>query len=102
MRLKRRHVVPVGLLLAGGLAALLLRPTVYEVETAVVRRGTLRVTVDEDGVTKIQPHVEISAPISGRLAESLVRVGDSVLPGMVVARLSPAPLDPRAREQALA
>ena len=102
MRLKRRHAVLVGLLLAGGLAGLLLRPTVYEVETAVVQRGALRVTVDEDGVTKIRPHVEISAPISGRLAESRVRVGDSVLPGMIVARLSPAPLDPRAREQALA
>ena len=36
------------------------------------------------------------------LEESRVVVGDSVTPGMVVARLSPAPLDPRTREQGLA
>jgi HlyD family secretion protein len=80
----------------------LLRPTVYQVETAAVNIGPLRVTVDEDGLTKVQRHAEITAPVTGRLAESRVRVGDSVAVGTVVARLYPAPLDPRTREQAQA
>ncbi len=103
MRLKRRYVVLLGLLLAGGgLLWVLLRPTVYQVETATVQVGPLRVTVDENGITRVQRHVEIAAPVTGRLAESRVVVGDSVVPGMIVARLYPAPLDPRSREQALA
>lgn len=103
MRLKRRQAILLGLVLGGGgLVWMLLRPTVYKVETAAVARGPLRITVDEDGVTKVQRHAEITTPVSGRLAESRVTVGDSVVPGMVVARLSPAPLDPRTREQARA
>src|SRR5512138_3184068 len=103
MAVKRRPAVRLGaLVMRAGVAWLLLRPTVYPVETARVERGMLRVTVDEDGVTRIQQHVEITAPVSGRLAESRVEVGDSVAKGMVVARLSPAPLDARAREEARA
>jgi HlyD family secretion protein len=75
---------------------------VIDVETATVEHGPLRVTVDEDGVTRIRRHVEISAPVSGRMAESRVVAGDSVAGGAVVARLYPAALDPRTREQARA
>lgn len=89
-------------MIGGGLGWMLLRPTVYEAEVATVERGPLRVTVDEDGITRVQRHVEIAAPVSGRLQESQVVVGNSVTPGTVVARLSPAPLDPRTREQELA
>lgn len=103
MRLKRRYAVLLSVLVAaGGLLWVLLRPTVYQVETATVEVGPLRVTVDENGITRVQQHVEITAPVTGRLAESQVVVGDSVIPGKIVARLYRAPLDPRAREQALA
>ena len=103
MRLKQRHAVGLGALLAGALLVwLMLRPTVFGVEVATVDWGPLRVTVDEDGMTRVQRHAEITAPITGRLAESRIKVGDSVAAGTVVARLSPAPLDPRDREQAQA
>jgi HlyD family secretion protein len=101
MRLKRRQaVLLLGVLVVGGILAwVLLRPTVYGVEVARAERGPLRVTIDQDGITRIHRHTEIAAPVAGRLSESRVVVGDSVAPGMVVARLSPAPLDPRTREQ---
>lgn len=103
MRLTRRQAILLVVLLGGGgVVWLLLRPTVYGVEAATVQRGPLRVTVDEDGITKVLRHAEITAPITGRVSESRVLVGDSVVPGMVLARLYPAPLDPRAREQAVA
>jgi HlyD family secretion protein len=77
-----------------------MRPEAIDVDVAVVSRGPLRITIDEDGQTRIRRHAEIAAPVSGRLAESMVTVGDSVRAGAVVARLSPAPLDPRARDEA--
>jgi HlyD family secretion protein len=84
----------------GLLAALSLRPKALEVELATVLRAPLRVTVNEDGFTRLRKHVELSAPVNGRLGESMVEAGDSVTLGQVVARLAPAPLDERAREQA--
>lgn len=101
MRLARKHWMLIGgVVVTGFIAALMLRPDVYAVETALVDTGLLQITVDEDGVTRVRRHAEIAAPVSGRLAESRVRVGDSVTAGAVVASLSPAPLDPRTREQA--
>jgi len=103
MRLKRRNAIVLGGLLAAVLALwLMLRPTAYRVEVATVEWGPLQVTVDEDGMTRVQRHAEITAPITGRLSESRIKVGDSVAAGTVVARLSPAPLNPRDREQAQA
>jgi HlyD family secretion protein len=103
MRIKRRHwIILGGLATLAALAARALRPDVYVVESSVAQTGMLQVTIDEDGVTRVRRHTEVTAPVSGRLAESLVRAGDSVTVGSVVARLAPAPLDPRTREQALA
>jgi HlyD family secretion protein len=100
-RFARKHVVLAALVVGAGLVALVaLRPTTYDAEVVTVGRGLLRVTVDETAVTRMRHHAEVAAPVSGRVAECCVRVGDSVSPGMVVARVYPAPLDPRTREQA--
>jgi HlyD family secretion protein len=79
-----------------------LRPETLFVETAVVSTGPLQVTIDEDGLTRVVRHVEIAAPVSGRLTESTLRVGDTVSRGTAVGVLHPAPLDPRARAEAQA
>ena len=103
LRLTRRQTLVIGgLAVAAALAGFAFRPTVYRVDTTRVSAGPLRVTVDENGVTRVRRHTEVAAPVSGRLAESLVEAGDSVSRGAVVARLYPAPLDPRTREQASA
>jgi len=93
--------------LAAGLATLLLvfwvlRPEPLPVETAVVGSGPLQVTIDEDGLTRVVRHVQIAAPVSGRLTESPLRAGDTVSKGMVVGVMRPAPLDARARAEAQA
>ncbi len=79
-----------------------LRPEPLPVEAAVVSRGPLQVTIEEDGLTRVVRHVEVAAPVSGRLAESRLRAGDTVTRGAVVGVLQPAPLDPRARAEAQA
>ncbi|HET9951131.1 MAG TPA: HlyD family efflux transporter periplasmic adaptor subunit [Candidatus Eisenbacteria bacterium] len=93
--------------MAAGAAALLLalwtlRPQPVPVETAVVGVGPLQVTIDEDGLTRVVRHVEIAAPVSGRLTESPLRAGDLVSEGAVVGVLRPAPLDSRTRAEARA
>jgi HlyD family secretion protein len=82
-----------------------LRPEPVGVETALVQRGTLVITVDEDGRTRVKDRYVVSAPLGGTLARITLHPGDSVDQGAVVARLVPLPapmLDPRARTEAQA
>ncbi len=85
--------------------ALGLRPRPVAVETAPAVRGTLVITVDEDGRTRVKDRYLVSAPLAGTLARITLRAGDSVERGAIVARLVPlaAPLlDPRSRAEAQA
>lgn len=73
-------------------------PKPLAVETALVSRGPLRVTVDEDGRTRVKDRYVVGAPLSGRVARIELRAGDPVSKGTVLARILPAesPLvDPR-------
>lgn len=92
----------VGGALVVGAIAWRLRPEAYEVEVAPASLGSLRVTLEEEGVTRIRHHVEVAAPVSGRVEESRLTVGDSVRRGDVLVRVRPAPLDPRSRSEAQA
>lgn len=101
MRLSpKRIVVLVALAVLGTYAALALRPRPLAVETARALRGPLRVTVDEEGETRIHDRYVVGAPVAGRLARIALHAGDAVARGDVVARLDALPLDSRARRQA--
>lgn len=103
MRLSRTRVLwIVGGALVIGAIAWRLRPEAYEVEVASASLGSLRVTLEEEGVTRIRHHVELAAPVSGRVEESRLTVGDSVRRGDVLVRVRPAPLDPRSQSEAQA
>ncbi|HMA41817.1 MAG TPA: HlyD family efflux transporter periplasmic adaptor subunit [Gemmatimonadales bacterium] len=103
MKLNRRALLWGG---AGVAAAAFLvytfRPTAIAVEVAAVERGPLRVTIDEEGRTRVRDRYVVVAPAAGRVARIALEEGAPVARGMVVARLSAAPLDPRSREQAVA
>jgi HlyD family secretion protein len=77
-----------------------LRPAPIAVNVGEVRRGSLRVTVDEEGQTRIRHRYVIGAPAEGRLLRSELEEGDRVNAQQVVARLRPPPLDPRSRAAA--
>jgi HlyD family secretion protein len=70
------------------------------VELGAVDRGPLEVTVDEEGRTRVRNRYVIAAPVSGRLERVILDAGDAVAAEEVVARVSPAPLDPRTTAQA--
>lgn len=79
-----------------------LRPTPVPVELATAGRGPLRVTIDEEGRTRVRDRYVVVAPVAGRVARIAVDEGAAVSRGTVVAQVSAAPLDPRTREEAAA
>jgi HlyD family secretion protein len=80
-------------------------PKPVDVEVAKVSRGTLVVTVDEDGQTRVIDRYLISAPIAGNLGRIELDAGDAIEAGQVLARLVPLPpplLNARSRAEAQA
>jgi HlyD family secretion protein len=75
------------------------RPAPLLVETVRAGRGPLRVTVDEDGEVRAHDRYVVAAPVTGRLVRTELDEGDRVEEGDVVARLAPAPLSEREREE---
>ena len=83
------------LMLLGVIAAIViaLMPRPAEVDTARVRRGTMRVTVDEDGRTRVKDRYVVSAPLSGNVGRIELSPGDAVARGDVQV-IEPAVADP--------
>ncbi|MCK6556127.1 HlyD family efflux transporter periplasmic adaptor subunit [Candidatus Binatia bacterium] len=99
-----RRWIPIGVVVVGAGAgtAVLLRPRPVRVDVAVAARGPLRVTIDEDGETRVRERFVVAAPVAGHLARIDLKAGAEVRAGEVVARLDPLPLDPRSRAEARA
>ncbi len=99
------RVVLVLLLLAAAAGlAYAVWPKPIEVEAATAVRGPMRVTVDEDGRTRIKERYIVSSPLAGRLGRIEFREGDPVVAGeTILASIDPLEstlLDPRARAEA--
>ena len=79
-------------------------PEPVEVDLGTVERGTIRVTVDEDGKTRIREKYVVSAPLVGRLLRINMKAGDPVEAGKtLLATIEPRDpdlLDARAVAQA--
>ncbi len=91
-----------------GLAALLVvpfLPRAVTVDTVTLHRGTLRVTVDDDGRTRVRERYTVSAPVHGRLVRTPLDPGDRVSKAeTVIAEFAPSVpvlLDQRSRQQAV-
>lgn len=74
------------------------------VETALVSQGTLELTLDHEGRTRVRDRFLIRAPLDGSLRRIELRTGDAVEAGetviAVVDPLAPALLDERTRQRA--
>jgi len=101
---RERRRISIGLATVVALAVgwTLLRPDPVPVNVAPVVRGQLRVTVDEEGETRVRDRFTITAPTAGRLLRSELDAGDAVEPGTLLASIEPLPLDPRTQAGALA
>jgi len=92
-------------LIALGLA-LAFRPQAVAVDTVRIARGTLVVTVEDEGRTRVHDIYTLSAPVTGRMRRVEVHVGDPVTKLETVLAeiepIDPAFLDPRSEAQARA
>ena len=79
-------------------------PPAAEVDVARVSRGTLEVTVSEDGKTRIKERYIVSAPLSGELLRVDLHPGDAVRAGETVVAViepsDPSLLDARSQAEA--
>src|ERR1051326_7759748 len=92
----------LGISAAGVLVALVIlafRPNPVAVEIANVTRGSMRVTVNAEGRTRVRERYVVSAPVMGRLGRIELSEGDTVKPGNILTELIPAPLDTRSISQ---
>src|SRR5512139_2292173 len=97
---RQRILLAVLLLLAILAIVWAFLPRPVPVETAAVSRGPLRVTVEEEGKTRLRDRFVVSAPVAGYARRVGLEVGDPVTRGQALATLEPLraeALDPRAR-----
>ena len=80
-----------------------LRPQPVLVETAKVTRGTLQVTIEEEGKTRVKDRYLVSAPVAGFVRRIELNIGDAVALADLMTELEPLRsdvLDPRRRAEA--
>lgn len=99
---RRIFVISVGtIVLAAVVYGFLPKPV--PVDVAVAKAAPLRVTVEEEGRTRVRDRYVVSVPVPGYLRRIELEVGDRVNRGQQVALLEPlrsAVLDPRSRAEA--
>ncbi|EGO94634.1 RND family efflux transporter MFP subunit, partial [Acidiphilium sp. PM] len=89
-----RRIVIWGVLAAAVGAGIVysFRPRPVAVDVATVARGMLRVTIDDDGETRVRHVYTLQAPLTGDLDRITADPGDPVTAGRtVLARIVPAP-----------
>lgn len=98
-RARRLAWIAAGLLV---LAAIIwsLWPEPLTVDVAPVAYAPLEVTIDAEGTTRVRDLFEVAAPVTGQLERMTLRAGDAVAAGMVLARITPTPLDPQTLAEA--
>ncbi|MBI5632630.1 MAG: efflux RND transporter periplasmic adaptor subunit [Nitrospirae bacterium] len=80
-------------------------PKPVRVDMTQVKKGPMRVTIDEEGKTRVKDRFVVSAPVAGFLRRIELEVGDAIKKEQVLAALEPlrsSVLDPRSRAEALA
>jgi HlyD family secretion protein len=78
-------------------------PKPLSITAATAQRGPLRVTVEEEGRTRVKDRFVVSAPVPGYLRRIKLEPGDRVSKGQETALLEPlrsTVLDPRSRAEA--
>jgi HlyD family secretion protein len=76
----KAFVLAIAAIIVAGLVYAFL-PQPVEVDLIKVERGTVRVTVDQEGKTRIHDKYVVSAPLSGRILRITLRPGDKVEAG---------------------
>jgi HlyD family secretion protein len=98
----KNRVALIALAVVALLVIVAVRPRAVAVEVAAVTRGPLRVTLDEEGRTRVRERFLVTAPVSGRVGRILREPGDRVKRDEIVATIRPETprlLDTRTRAE---
>lgn len=102
----KRIAVALALMALAGVFAWALREEPGLVEVAVVADAPMRVTIREDGMTRVRDIYTVSTPIAGHLSRTVLQEGDQVQGGMTVVAaihpLDPPLIDPRTEAELFA
>jgi len=102
LRLLKNRRLWIAVAIVAVLVTVALWPSTLPVETTVIGRGPLLVTVNEEGRTRVRDRFVVAAPVAGRVLRIELEPGDRVRAGDVVAKLrpeAPALLDARTRAE---
>lgn len=92
-----------GVALVVALLFVMLRPAAVAVDLARVASGPMRVTVDEEGKTRVREVYVVSAPVSGRILRAPFDPGDAVIKDKsvvgIIEPMLPTFLDLRTRRE---
>jgi HlyD family secretion protein len=103
--LKNRKTLAVAAVTLG-LVVVAMWPRALPVDLGQVERGSLRVTLEEEGETRVRERFVISAPVAGNVLRIELQPGDRVLRGKTVLATfqpaAPALLDQRSYAEASA
>ncbi len=97
---KTQRIAGLSVAVAALILFFVFRPSPLPVDSGVVRRGPLQVTLEGEGVTRVNDRYVVAAPVSGKLVRVELEEGDSVRKGNVVAALLPPELDTREYREA--
>jgi HlyD family secretion protein len=103
MKLRRWTIIII--ITAGVILAIVygFMPKPVSVDVVKVSRGPLKVTVEEEGKTRVKDRFVLSAPVAGFMRRIKLDVGDSVQKGETLVEIEPLKsnlLDPRSRATA--
>jgi HlyD family secretion protein len=97
---KTQRIAGLSVAVAALILFFVFRPSPLRVDSGLVRRAPLQVTLEGEGMTRVNDRYVVAAPVSGKLVRVELEEGDSVRKGSVVAALLPPELDTREYREA--
>lgn len=102
LRVLANRRVLIAAAVIGGLLAVALWPSTTPVDVTTASRGSLVLTIDEEGRTRVRDRFVVAAPVAGRVLRIELEAGDPVKRGATVASVraeQPPLLDARSRAE---
>lgn len=95
-------LIVIAVLSAIVLISWLLTPSPMRLQLVRAAKGSLSVSVDNEGIVRVHDAYVVTSPIAATIERIVLRTGDTVTRGDVLAWLLPLSIDLQSREQTLA
>jgi HlyD family secretion protein len=99
---KKIVLIVIAVLSAIVLISWLLTPSPLRLQLVRAAKGSLSVSVDNEGIVRVHDAYVVTSPIAATIERIVLRTGDTVTRGDVLAWLLPLSIDLQSREQTLA